>query len=285
MKITPIEIRQKVFQKKSFNGIDRDEVQTFLTEISVAWEKMLDEMADMQMQLDNSEQERLKLKAVESSLYKTLKAAEDTSASIVAEAKKESEDKLKETEKQAEDLLSDARTEARKIIEQAEAHSNNFITELREEMQALELDLRKMETLRNTLLADIKKTAGELLEKAESAASKITKVEFPNLEVPKSTEEAERIKRGDVKALVETRETQTLLFQDTTEERVTDDKKNLELILEVEETGLKLKIETETEEQEPVAASQSTIPEPVVEAPNNQQKSKSAKQGSFFDTI
>ena len=42
MKITPIEIRQKVFEKK-LRGYDKDEVQAFLQSLSNEWERVLDE--------------------------------------------------------------------------------------------------------------------------------------------------------------------------------------------------------------------------------------------------
>ena len=42
MKITPLEIRQKTFEK-SFRGLDKDEVNAFLLSLSHEWERMLDE--------------------------------------------------------------------------------------------------------------------------------------------------------------------------------------------------------------------------------------------------
>ncbi len=282
MKITPIEIRQKVFQKKSFNGIDKDEVQAFLTDVSVAWEKMLDEVADLKKQLDVSELERLKLKGVESSLYKTLKTAEDTSASIIAEASKEAEQKIKEAELSAEVLLGDAKLEAKNIINLAEAHSSNFVTELKQEMQMLELDLRKMETLRNALLADIKKTATELLEKAETASAKIEKVEFPNLDFPTSSPEAIRIKNGELKE-TSASDFQEFILQDNTENKDPEPGKNEPHEWIVDETEVKQEIVVEEIEVELKSYETETVA--IQQDLQNTPKNKQTKQGSFFDNI
>ena len=42
MKITPLDIRQKTFEK-AFRGLDKDEVNAFLLTLSQHWEKMMDE--------------------------------------------------------------------------------------------------------------------------------------------------------------------------------------------------------------------------------------------------
>ena len=86
MKVTPLEIRQKQFEKKTFGGLDKDEVQAYLNSLSLAWEKMMEEQAGLRARLDNSEREVEKLRDVESSLYKTIKAAEETSQKAVDQA-------------------------------------------------------------------------------------------------------------------------------------------------------------------------------------------------------
>jgi cell division initiation protein len=57
MKVTPLEIRQKNFDKKTFGGLDKDEVQAYLNSLSLAWEKVLEEQANLRSRLENSEKE------------------------------------------------------------------------------------------------------------------------------------------------------------------------------------------------------------------------------------
>ena len=42
MKITPLDIRQKTFER-AFRGVDKDEVDAFLLTLSQQWERMTDE--------------------------------------------------------------------------------------------------------------------------------------------------------------------------------------------------------------------------------------------------
>ena len=54
MKVTPLEIRQKQFEKKTFGGLDKDEVQAYLNSLSLAWEQMAEEQALLRSRLANS---------------------------------------------------------------------------------------------------------------------------------------------------------------------------------------------------------------------------------------
>ena len=70
MKITPIEIRKKTFEKV-FRGFDKDEVIAFLQILSTEWEKSVDEKKEVVIKLEAAEKEIAKLREVENSLYKT----------------------------------------------------------------------------------------------------------------------------------------------------------------------------------------------------------------------
>ena len=87
MKITPLEIRQKTFER-TLRGYDKDEVNAFLLSLSQEWERMNDETKEARLKLEASEREVSKLREVETSLFKTLKTAEDTGANVVDQAKK-----------------------------------------------------------------------------------------------------------------------------------------------------------------------------------------------------
>jgi cell division initiation protein len=56
MRITPLEIRQKNFEKK-LRGYDKDEVNAFLQTMSAEWERMVDENKELKIKLDQSEKE------------------------------------------------------------------------------------------------------------------------------------------------------------------------------------------------------------------------------------
>src|SRR5689334_10007246 len=104
MKITPIEIRQKSFEKV-FRGYDKEEVDAFLLSLSQEWERVIDENKEYRIKLEVAEREVKKLREVETSLYKTLKTAEDTSTHLVEQATKSAEMQMKEAQVKADSLL------------------------------------------------------------------------------------------------------------------------------------------------------------------------------------
>ncbi|MFD3000041.1 DivIVA domain-containing protein [Pontibacter toksunensis] len=171
MKITPLEIRQKTFEK-AFRGLDKDEVNAFLMTLSQQWEKLLDENKDLRMKLDASHRETQKLREVESSLYKTLKTAEDTGSSIVEQATKSAELRAREAELKANELLNQARNQARQVLEEATKQSEKLIAEMKQEVKVLEQDYQRMEGHLDTMVRDLKNLANEALERAEKTKAK-----------------------------------------------------------------------------------------------------------------
>src|SRR5687767_6727784 len=119
MRITPLEIRQKTFEK-NFRGYEKDEVHAFLLTLSQEWERIVDENKEFRIKLEAAEREVTKLREVEGSLYKTLKTAEDTGASVIDQAKKAAELHLKESQLRAEALMNEAKSKAKDTIEESE---------------------------------------------------------------------------------------------------------------------------------------------------------------------
>jgi cell division initiation protein len=171
MKITPLEIRQKTFEK-AFRGLDKDEVNAFLLTLSQQWEKLMDENKDLRNKLEAAHRETQKLREVESSLYKTLKTAEDTGNSILEQANKSSELKLREAQLQADQLMNLARNQARTVLEESKKQAERVVLEMQQEVKALEQDYQRMETYLDSLVRDLRNLANEALEKAEKTKAK-----------------------------------------------------------------------------------------------------------------
>lgn len=187
MKISPIEIRQKQFEKKTFGGIDKDEVQAFLNSLSIAWEKMQEDQAGLRARVELAEKEVQKLREVESSLYKTLKTAEDTSQKAIDQANQQAKLIVQEAKLKAETLHQEARWKASKAMEQAEEYARKSYDQMVSDVKVLEKELRNIENLKDHFLSDIKIIAQDLLEKAEKANQRSASIQFkvppaPNLE-------------------------------------------------------------------------------------------------------
>jgi cell division initiation protein len=171
MKITPLEIRQKTFEKV-FRGFEKDEVNAYLQSLSMEWERMLDENRELHLKIESLETESSKLRELESSLFKTLKTAEDTGATLIEQTKKETDLKLKETSLQADSILSDARNKAKNLIENADAKKKQILDEMVNKVKAMEVLFDQMVDLKEKVVGQIKMYSNELTGRIEKLEKK-----------------------------------------------------------------------------------------------------------------
>lgn len=163
MKITPLDIRQKTFEKQ-IRGYDKEEVAAFLTYLSQEWEKIVEERNLLQLKFDQADKEAQKLRDIEQSLFKTLKTAEDTGANIIEHANKTADLILKEAHMNADLLESDAKSKARSILEQAESRSKGIVEDVRDEVKKLTEAYEALLSQREFLLKNLKSLAADTLE-------------------------------------------------------------------------------------------------------------------------
>lgn len=177
MKITPLEIRQKTFEKV-FRGVDKDEVNAFLVTMSQEWERLIDENKELKIRLESSEKEVEKLREVENSLFKTLKTAEDTGANMIDQANKTAALHLRESQINADAMINDAKIKARDMMEQAELHAKGAVDDMEERVRHLAQVYRNLENMRDDLISDIRTFANDTLEKTERVKSQIKAVDI-----------------------------------------------------------------------------------------------------------
>lgn len=178
MKITPIEIRQKTFEK-TFRGYEKEEVDAFLVSLSQEWERVMNNVQDLKQKLVQSETDVQKLRDVESSLYRTLKTAEDTGANMMEQANRDAELQLREAQMQAEAILSDAKNQARDLIDEAELRAREISGELRDDIKRLENDYRTLEDYRGNLILEMKTLANNTLDRLSN--QKIQEIDFSSI--------------------------------------------------------------------------------------------------------
>lgn len=237
MRITPLEIRQKSFERV-LRGYDKDEVNAFLQSLSQEWERNLDDVKELRIKLEATEREVSKLREVESSLFKTLKTAEDTGASVIEQANKTAELILRENQINADAMIREAKAKAKNTIEEAESISKQMLAEMEERLKMLGQHYKNLELHKENLLADLKRLAGETIERVERAkaasrefdpdqhlalAKRETKKSlFPNAEVEAELKEPEVTKTAEPQpqpepvkpSMVEVLKTQRSFFDD-----------------------------------------------------------------------
>jgi len=174
MKVTPLEIRQKSFEK-GFRGYEKEEVDAYLLTLSVAWEKMQDEQREQKTKIDLLEKEVHKMREVESSLYKTLKTAEDTGTHLVEQANKSAELILREAQMNADALLNDAKYKAKNIMEEAEVRVKNMVEEAKDSVKISKREIQEVEYIKENMLIELKGIANETIEKVNKIAGKAKK--------------------------------------------------------------------------------------------------------------
>ena len=175
MRVSPIEIRQKTFEKK-FRGFDPEEVETFLVSLSQEWErtlsenrelisKSLDENKELRLRLENSEREVQKLREVETSLFKTLKTAEDTSANMIEQANRSADLLMRETQIKVESMMNDARSHAKDLLEEADESAKNLVYDAQGDLKDLQHQYWELENHRDKILQELKNIAGDISDK------------------------------------------------------------------------------------------------------------------------
>lgn len=240
MKITPLEIRQKTFEKH-FRGYDKDEVNAFLLTLSQEWERLVDEGKELKIKLEAAEREVTKLREVESSLFKTLKTAEDTGANVIEQARQAADLHLRESQLKAEAMMNEAKMMANNTVDEAEQRAKQVLAEMEERLRAMVESYKKLESSRDDLLQELKRISQDNIERVErikngtkafdadqhlsQARKEIKKVVFPNadhqakpqiIEQPKAVVPAPEVSEPEIDSIAETEvEPEMMLEQQT----------------------------------------------------------------------
>lgn len=275
MRITPLEIRQKTFEK-IFRGYDKDEVTAFLTLMSQEWEKINDEKKMLEMRYEQSQKESEKLRQVEASLFKTLKAAEDTGALIIEEANKTAETILNEVRMNAMTLKSDVEKQAKQTVQSAETQARTIMEDLREDVTALVESYETLLAQRETVLNNLKNIATETIE-----ALNVAEEELQHIDVTAHVKIIKELNRESSFSLAS-----DIASKDTIQPVVTEpEPEDKEVVEKLPETAERSETPEATgiqEKESPVA--ETPTPEPEVKRDEVQdEREKKQESGSFFD--
>ena len=137
MNISPLDIQQQQFKGRIFGGLDPDDVDSFLHQVSSEMEQLLRENSDLKEQNRRMRGELEEMNDREKALRETMLAAQRISEEMKSNAQKEATLIITDAELQGEKLL--ASTEAR-------------LVELRTELQELRRQKQQFETSFKSLL-------------------------------------------------------------------------------------------------------------------------------------
>ncbi len=272
MKVTPIEIRQKDFNKV-FRGYDKEEVDAFLKSLSQEWEKLLDENREVRKRLELAEREVVRLREVESSLFKTIKNAEDTGASLIEHAQRQSDLHMREAQMNAEAIMSEARTRARTTIEEAEVEAKTLVGNLLDEVNTLQKEYNDIEFKKQHAIQEIQALGENLLDRVQREKNKAGRAEIEQ-RIEKVVSAAKAI-NTDVKKDFPNHELKTIIQPVSVP--------SVEPIAKEAPKDLFSSVEKPAERVAAKGAEPEKEKEPV--RPNIKQEPKDTGSGSFFDSI
>ena len=146
--LTPLDIENKKFSKK-MNGYSVDEVDNFLDELTIDYEKLYKEFNENKTKIDDLEKELKHFRTIEDTLQNTLIMAQSTA-----------EETKRVAHEKAEQIISDAQTEAKEAVSQLNQAVILKSRELDDISKQFDIYKAKMESLlisQLELLKDINK--------------------------------------------------------------------------------------------------------------------------------
>lgn len=134
--ITPLDIENKKFAKQVMNGYSVDEVDDFLDDLTVEYEKLFKENAEYKNDIVRLKEDMEHYKAIESTLQNTLVMAQTTAEDVKNVAKQ-----------QAEQIIAEAKLNAEKEVDYLENEISLKKKELEDIQREFDVYKAKMESL------------------------------------------------------------------------------------------------------------------------------------------
>ena len=149
--LTPLDIENKKFSKQMMNGYSVEEVDEFLDDLTVDYEKAYKQSSELKTRVDELEKSLLHYKTIEDTLQNTLMMAQSTAEEVKEVARQ-----------QAEQIIKEAEGNARKSVDDLGQEILIKKKELEDIKQQFEVYKAKMESLlisQLELIKDINKEA------------------------------------------------------------------------------------------------------------------------------
>ena len=105
--ITPLDIENKKFSKQMMNGYNVEEVDEFLDDLTVDYERAFKENSELKAKVDELESSLAHYRTIEGTLQNTLLMAQNTAEEVKEVAKQQAEQIIKEAEGNARKSVED----------------------------------------------------------------------------------------------------------------------------------------------------------------------------------
>ena len=146
---TPLDIENKKFAKQMMNGYSVEEVDNFLDELTVDYEKLYKESNENKGKISELEASLVKYKNLESTLQNTLVMAQSTADEMKKMAKQEAEQIVKDAQGTAEGQLME--------IEQQIVMKTKELEDLKKQLDVYKAKMESLLISQLELLKDVNK--------------------------------------------------------------------------------------------------------------------------------
>lgn len=109
--ITPLDIENKKFSKKTFNGYDPEEVDIFLDDLTKDYENLYRQSTESKKAVEDLESKLEHYKQIETAMQGTLLMAQNAAEEAKNNAKKEADQIIKDAERKAKESTVDIDSE------------------------------------------------------------------------------------------------------------------------------------------------------------------------------
>ena len=157
MEMTPLDIRRQEFRRKSFGGLDPNEVQAFLGQLADVFEGKQREVVDLQDKLKAAREQVGAFRAIEKTLQDAAVMLQRTLEDRKAEANREAEFILAQARAAAQKETEATRRESERLqdeIQSLRTQRINFFVRMRSLLNSLQELLSALETVGADLLEE-----------------------------------------------------------------------------------------------------------------------------------
>ena len=145
--ITPLDIENKKFSKQMMNGYNVEDVDDFLDELVIDYEKNYKELAEANEKIDKLTNELEQYKNLEKTLQNTLVMAQTTAEEVKVAAKQQADQIINDAKTRADEIQRDGNESSLKRLDEIEkqiAIKEKRIEEVKEQFDVYKA---KMESL------------------------------------------------------------------------------------------------------------------------------------------
>ncbi len=134
--LTPLDIENKKFQRQMMNGYNVEEVDDFLDEITVDYEKIYKENTELRSEMERTKGDLERYRNIEQTLQNTLVMAQKTADDIKTHAQEE-----------ADSIIKNARAKMQESVDELTKESETRKREFSETKKQFDIYRAKMEAL------------------------------------------------------------------------------------------------------------------------------------------